>query len=590
MILTKLILSGEEKLDAIIEFKKGLNVISGDSDTGKTYAFQCLNYILGSASTPKDIAEANSYDTITLEFTVDDKLYTLKRKIGSPKINVITQGETIILNSKHDATNTNNISRYLLWLLLEHHDTVHLKKNNSNGKRTLSFRDIIRLCTVAETDIIAENSPFQSVQGTEKTAKESVFRYIITGVDDGTNIEPIDVDTENIRREGVVQFLLNKKERLTTQIEEIEEDESYQLYLNDDSIIAMIDKIKELRKSISDYQIIITSNSKIIKEKKQCCFEDDIKISEFKRLRQHYIDELKKNAMVSTHADFLTQLPLLSCPVCNQPFDPNIITSENKEDLFTYFTEKNIELQQRVSNLDISINNISDRLNSTLLEIDQLENENNQLIEHCDNQQNILSQMSKNIAIIRQLDAMKKTLEIYRQELVSVDIDIIRYQEKVKKDKSSPVSQDSTIYNGYCNSIETILKSWGFPGDNNLSFDNRTLDLHINGKPRSSWGKGYRAFIMSAMVVGLMRYCIENERLHPGFIVIDSPLVSLKERKRVDDEWVNDYMERKMIEDILKNDYLHQVIIFENKDLKYDFNYNYIDFNHEGDARKGFIP
>ena len=45
-----------------------------------------------------------------------------------------------------------------------------------------------------------------------------------------------------------------------------------------------------------------------------------------------------------------------------------------------------------------------------------------------------------------------------------------------------------------------------------------------------------------------------------------------------------------MIEDILKNDYSHQVIIFENKDLKYDFNYNYIDFNLEGDARRGFIP
>ena len=93
------------------------------------------------------------------------------------------------------------------------------------------------------------------------------------------------------------------------------------------------------------------------------------------------------------------------------------------------------------------------------------------------------------------------------------------------------------------------------------------------------------------MVIGLMRYCCENELLHPGFVIIDSPLVSLKERKKgADGQWVDDYMEKRMIEDIFKNDSVQQVIIFENKDLKYDLDYNYIEFRHEGDKRKGFVP
>ena len=135
------------------------------------------------------------------------------------------------------------------------------------------------------------------------------------------------------------------------------------------------------------------------------------------------------------------------------------------------------------------------------------------------------------------------------------------------------------------------LKNWGFYDSTNISFDNTTLDLLIDGKRRSSWGKGYRALIMSAMVIGLMRYCCENNRLHPGFVIIDSPLVSLKERKMSTDEiWIDDYMERKMIEDILKSDSSRQVIIFENKDLKYNFDYNYVEFIHDGNDRKGFIP
>ena len=45
-----------------------------------------------------------------------------------------------------------------------------------------------------------------------------------------------------------------------------------------------------------------------------------------------------------------------------------------------------------------------------------------------------------------------------------------------------------------------------------------------------------------------------------------------------------------MIENIYTEDCLHQVIIFENKELKYELDFNYVEFAHEGDDRKGFIP
>ena len=48
--LTKLILAGENKKDAIINFKGGLNVIAGASDTGKSFAFECIDFALGSSA------------------------------------------------------------------------------------------------------------------------------------------------------------------------------------------------------------------------------------------------------------------------------------------------------------------------------------------------------------------------------------------------------------------------------------------------------------------------------------------------------------------------------------------------------------
>ncbi len=593
MILTKLTLSGVGKKDAVLTFERGLNVITGDSDTGKTFAFQCINYILGGENPPKNITEAKDYNVITLEFTINDELYRIERTIGSSKVCIVHNGEHLIMPYKHDPANTKNLSRYLLQLLQGHSENAYLKKNKQNQKRTLSFRGIVHLITVDETDIIAEGSSFQSIQYTEKTARKSVLKYIITGSDD-QNIEEIDdVENENIRRAGVVQFLEQKKDILKRKIAAIKEDSNYQLYTKAKTTQLMVEEISQLRDSISLLSAKITQNQAKVDELKKLCFEDDAKITEFEILNQHYAEELKRNGIISTYTDFLEQLPHLDCPVCHQPItaDVGVIDSDSSDALFEYFKIHAVQLKSKIQDLTCSINDIKERLESNKESIRRLLEENNQLSKTIAEKQASLSILSRNIATIRQLDAMKKSLEIYQQDLSSVELDIIAYSEKVKRSKQSTDKPISPLYNDYCSEIESVLKKWGFRENVNVTFDDETLDLSIDGKARSDWGKGYRAFILSAMVIGLMRYCFKNNRLHPGFVILDSPLVSLKERKKDEDgEWINDYMEKKMVEDILEEDCMHQVIIFENKDIQYGHQYNYVQFNHEGNARRGFIP
>ncbi|MBC3516180.1 hypothetical protein H8K20_07205 [Neobittarella massiliensis] len=591
MILTKLTLSGVGKKDAVLTFERGLNVITGDSDTGKTFAFQCINYILGGENPPKNITEAKDYNAITLEFTINDELYRIERTIGSSKVCIVHNGEHLIMPYKHDPANTKNLSRYLLQLLQGHSENAHLIKNKQKQKRTLSFRDIVHLITVDETDIIAEGSSFQSIQYTEKTARKSILKYIITGSDD-QNIEEIDdVENENIRRAGVVQFLVKKKDILKRKITEIKEDSNYQLYTKAETTQLMVEEISQLRNSISFLSAQITQNQTKVDELKKLCFEDDAKIAEFEILKQHYAEELKRNSMVSTYTDFLEQLPHLDCPVCHQLITAGVIDSDSSKALFEYFKDHAVQLKSKIQDLTYSINDIKERLESNKESIRRLLEENKQLSETIAEKQASLSKLNRNIATIRQLDAMKKSLEIYQQDLSSVELDIIAYSEKVRKSKESKNKSVSSLYDDYCSEIESVLKKWGFPENVDVTFDAETLDLSIDGKARSDWGKGYRAFILSAMVIGLMRYCFKNNRLHPGFVILDSPLVSLKERKKDESgEWIDDYMEKKMVEDILEEDCLHQVIIFENKDIKYGYQYNYVEFNHEGNAHKGFIP
>ena len=81
LILKKLILTGNGKRDAVINFHEGLNVIAGASDTGKSFAFECINYILGSSEVPSCPPEAKGYQTVYMEIkdSCQQEIFTLKR-------------------------------------------------------------------------------------------------------------------------------------------------------------------------------------------------------------------------------------------------------------------------------------------------------------------------------------------------------------------------------------------------------------------------------------------------------------------------------------------------------------------------------
>src|SRR5215217_4232709 len=55
--LRRLSLVGPDNPPAEVVFTRGLNVIAGPSDTGKSFIAQCLDYALGGGEVPKAIPE-----------------------------------------------------------------------------------------------------------------------------------------------------------------------------------------------------------------------------------------------------------------------------------------------------------------------------------------------------------------------------------------------------------------------------------------------------------------------------------------------------------------------------------------------------
>jgi energy-coupling factor transporter ATP-binding protein EcfA2 len=189
----KLTASGPNKKDAEIKFEKGLNVLTGPSNTGKSYILQCLNYMLGSLDPPKSIPEANGYNLMRAEMgTFDDQVFTLERKFAndySDKYMMLYkpdsqtgQSTSQFLHVRY-SKNQANVSSFLLGLLnITEKNLISSEKYHDT--KGLSFRDLARFCIVDETRMTADKSPIYYDDLEDKTLNKSLFRFVLTGEDD----------------------------------------------------------------------------------------------------------------------------------------------------------------------------------------------------------------------------------------------------------------------------------------------------------------------------------------------------------------------------------------------------------------------
>jgi len=127
-------------------------------------------------------------------------------------------------------------------------------------------------------------------------------------------------------------------------------------------------------------------------------------------------------------------------------------------------------------------------------------------------------------------DSVKRSLELLaRRE------DLSRRRAGIEGAKPSKVADrpvllapsDATFQ--FAQKVGEVLREWGFPGLCHVSFDEDTFDLKIDGKARIANGKGVRAVTHAAFKVALLLFCRERGLPHPGFLVLDTPLLTYRD-------------------------------------------------------------
>ena len=177
--LRRLQITGLNVADAEIEFGPGLNVVSGASDTGKSYLVETIDFMLGGGTPPRQIPESRGYDNARLSIIAHDgRGFELTRALQGGDFLLAELGAPgtagpVTLGSRHSASTEENISTFLLRLVGL--DGKRVRKNAQNELQNLSFRNLAHLVVIDEESIIKKGSPIHTGESTQRTVQASIF-------------------------------------------------------------------------------------------------------------------------------------------------------------------------------------------------------------------------------------------------------------------------------------------------------------------------------------------------------------------------------------------------------------------------------
>lgn len=607
--LIALRVEGEGRTPAEIHFGPGLNVISGASDTGKSYILALINYLMGSGTLPEAIPEAHGYTSafLTIHAIAEDKTYTLERALKGGDLRLYDGGPEGLrvkqpLKAKHDPTRQDTVSAFLLGLCGLYEKKI-LKKKRPLQTRPVSFRDIIDLILVAEERIITKISPIHSANPMEDTPESAVFRLVLTGVDDGAIISQEDIKLSRSRQEGKVQLLTEMVSRQDAELQRLKRehadlaDSTHQM---EEQISAALALREEHQQAIQAKEAERRAKWNDLKKVENRLIVVEGLLERFELLDAHYDSDLNRLAAVAEAEDAFSMLQVEYCPMCGAPNDTHKHENVSKDYGVADVREGALREAEKIRVLQKDLNSARmdlageyDGLYPQQQEMKTAVDAASQFIQ--DELMPKLRTSSEKLGLLMERRSSIQNLERAEAQAVALRAQYDDAMRELKRPapKASKVVSVVRVNDteGFCLATQELLRAWRFPELDRVVFSEEDEDLVISARQRSSRGKGIRALTYAAFLLGLMRYCLEQKRPHPGVVLMDSPLVAYKEPDPDGDNLspdVKDAFYRSLANGLA----LGQVVICENQDPPPDVaaNINYIHFTKNREGRYGFYP
>jgi len=599
MIINSIEVIGENVKPASLYFFKGLNVIAGPSNTGKSYLIECIKFALGAKAVPKSIKESKGYDTVILTMQEGTEYFKISRKFELNSATTITTngGQKLVLKGRHKP-DLKNLSNYFLAKIGLNNKLLLLSKEK-HTTQALTLRTLEPIFVVDEKRIVADYSPLGTGQRTETTLEKSLLKTLLTGVDDSRakDTRNTDESPESIKRsikqlEDLMRLIFPDVSGLNQMPIEIQD----QISKIDESIQMLDTSIQEL----------VLSKSSFLQQRKDkliAAASVEKEIGEANVLRQRFSLLMEKYESDRSRVIGLSEATLLldnygevSCPTCGSHFD-EATTEVDIGMLLQSAQAETHKIEVQMEDLQGAINQLNETIFTETAEVDRIKAR----IAEMDFQLQAdvgerLKQLvfSKNEFFHKKAELISELTRIEGRNAAQVELD--RLRNYGPQDKASYEIDDfSEQLTQFVENVEEILRRWGFPENSPTKFIDKSRDLEIGGTPRKDFGKGYRAIAFSAFILGLMKTLISANR-HPGFVVLDSPLTTYKpadiEQGNADESIETD-MVYSVYRDLCDSYKENQIIILDNQEPDVDLlpSMSYQHFTRNSNlGRYGFFP
>lgn len=600
-LLHELRVTGPTVPDAIVGFSEGLNIISGASNTGKSYIFQCLDYMFGGNKAPKKIDESRHYAYCHLTISnKEGKVFTLKSDLRGGAVQLfvggysgtLTSSPISILSRQHKEDNQDSVSQFFLGLC--NLQNKKLKKTEKGQKRNLTFRDLVRLSLVDEEEILTSGSPILGNNPYDKTGQISAFKLLLTGMDDSEIVEKLGTK-EIANRKGKLEMLNSLIIDLRSEI-----NQAGGIQLDQTQLNRISNSEQEIRQQLREADQInreLANTRATIEDDRYVDVTQHAELSNVLERSQILASQYESDASRLTSTIEACQLfeaekgQEKACPLCHT----QIQQPQNQTDLDAILTscqQELVKIQLLQNELEASQIALKNEMNAKLIAIEDAEIRINAINQEIQSRVNNI--VSDNLTQLQALQTTREAIQLQQMRLSRMEAleTSKREIESSIRGRSGKIEKESlsSIIEPLNRQMLTVLQQCHYPNITTVAFSDDKLDFIISGRDRELTGKGYRAITYATFIVGLQLHILPRPY---GMCtpVLDSPLVTYR-KPETDGEDIPIDLAMNFYR-YLATSTLPQIVVLENEEPPSDItdNINHIVFTGSiSNGRYGFFP
>lgn len=575
--ITQIAASGPKVTFSSVALKDGINFVVGPSNTGKSYIIGCIDFMLGSKECPFS-KDDTGYDKIHMTLQSDDGYQiTATRTIeegenGDRGSNIVSIESTHPdIRSGEYRISTKEYSDFLLRLMGVAERTKIIAKQDISTE-DLTFRTISHFFYISEDNIFEKSTALDIPKHSKITASLTSLLFMMTGDDLKQYIPAVsaaDIEKKATQKTGVITYLNGKISELTEQKKKIEEDLAADTGIDVESKIdTIVSEIERVEQDIVDateesrrvLEQIYTVNAKL----QEARFLN----SQYKALKTQYRADIKRLDFI---ADGSIKGKVISrkanCPFCGHDMEESPSKDSYMESAETEIMRIKLQLQD----LEITEADAQAEIETFEAELRTL-NTRSEKISKLLNQQLRPKAQELRATVAEYLRILQLRQELASVSYMSTALSVDAFEKTNEEDETAAKFNakdafDRNVWGAMSESFDAMVKACAYPGNPDSFLNISTADAVVGGRHKKNQGKGYRAFLNTIMLFNLMK-CLEYRgRYVPHLLVLDSPILSLKEIKYkiADNEVATPGMKESLIRYMIENCGKNQVIIAENE-------------------------